>query len=65
MGVLHSAVRNAELVQARPGLQLTTVTAGEGHMIEADAMLIEPATCAIGVVWKPNNCPPSNANTVW
>ncbi len=50
MGVLDSAVRNAELVQARgPGLQLTTVTAGEGHVIEAGAMLIEPATCAIGV----------------
>jgi hypothetical protein len=47
---LDSTVRNADLVRARgPGLQLSTVTAGEGHMIEAGAMLIEPATCAIEV----------------
>ena len=58
MGVLDSAVRNAEFVQARgPGLQLTTVTAGEGHMIEAGAMLIEPATCAIGVGMQAEQLP--------
>ena len=35
-GVLDSAVRDAQLIQARgPGLQLIAVTAGEGNMIQA------------------------------
>ena len=34
-------------------------------MIEAGAMLIEPATCAIGVDMQAEQLPPSSANTVW
>jgi hypothetical protein len=43
-------VRNAQRVQARgPALQLAAIAAGEGHMIQAGAMLVEPVTCATGV----------------
>jgi hypothetical protein len=66
VGILDSAVRNAQLVQARgPPLQLVAVTAGEGHMIQAGAMLVESVTGGMGWVCQPNNCPPSSANTVW
>jgi len=41
------------------------VTAGEGHMIQAGAMLVESVTCVLGWVCKPNSCPPHSANTVW
>jgi hypothetical protein len=49
-GVLDPAVRDAQLIQARgPGLQLTAITAGEGNMIQAGTMLIEPVTCGLRV----------------
>ena len=50
VGVHDSAMGNAQLVQAcDPGLQLTAVTAGEGNMIQAGAMLVESVTCGIWV----------------
>ena len=58
MGVLDSAVRNAQLVQARgPPLQLTAVTAGEGHMIQAGAMLVESVTGGMGVGMQAEQLP--------
>jgi len=49
-GVLDPPVRDAQLIQARgPGLQLTAVTAGEGNMIQAGTMLVEPVTCGLRV----------------
>jgi len=43
-------MHNAQLVQAcDPGLQLTAVTAGEGNMIQAGAMLVESVICGIWV----------------
>src|SRR5450755_961278 len=50
MGVHDSAVRNAQLIQAcGPRLQLTAVTAGEGNVIQAGAVLVESVTCGLGV----------------
>jgi hypothetical protein len=50
VGVLDSAVRDTQLVQARgPAFQLAAVTAGEGHMIQAGAILVEPVTRTAGV----------------
>ena len=50
MGVHYSAMRDAQLVQARgPRLQLTAVTTGEGNMIQAGAMLVENVTSGLGV----------------
>jgi hypothetical protein len=66
VGVLDSAMRDAQLIQARgPGLQLTAVTAGEGNMIQAGTMLVEPVTGGLGMVCKPSSCPPPSAKTVW
>ena len=49
-GVPDSAVRNAQRVQARgPALLLAAISADEGHMIQAGAILVEPVTCAIGL----------------
>lgn len=54
MGILDPAVSDAQLIQAcRPGLQLTAVTAAEGHMVQAGAVLIEPVTRGIGVGMQP------------
>src|SRR5436189_2493713 len=48
VGILDSAVRDAQLVQARgPGLQLIAITAGEGNMIQPGTMLVEPVTCGL------------------
>ena len=50
MGVLDSALLDAELIQARdPALQLIAVTAGERHVVQAGAMLVEPFAYAAGV----------------
>jgi hypothetical protein len=50
MGVHDSAMHNAQLVQAGdPSLQLTTVTAREGNMIQTGAMLVESVTGGTGV----------------
>ena len=57
-GVLDSAVRDAQLIQARgPGLQLIAVTAGEGNMIQAGTMLVEPVTCSPGVRMQAEQLP--------
>src|SRR5271165_3010169 len=58
MGVLDSAVRDAELVQARgPGLQLIAVAAGERNMIQAGAVLVESVTCGLGVGMQAEQLP--------
>ena len=50
MGVLDSAVHDAELVQARsPCLQLIAVAAGERDMIKAGTVLVERATGGLRV----------------
>ena len=49
MGVFDLTVENAQLVQARgPSAQLTAISAGEGHVIKADAMLVEAVS---GAAW--------------
>jgi hypothetical protein len=58
VGVLDSAVRDAQLIQARgPGLQLIAVTAGEVNMIQAGTMLVEPVTCGLGVRMQAEQLP--------
>lgn len=48
MGVHDSAMCDVQLIQTRnPRLQLTAVTAGEGDMIQAGAMLVKSVTRAI------------------
>jgi hypothetical protein len=51
-------VRDAQLIQARgPGLQLIAVTTGEGNMIQAGTMLVEPVTCGPGVRMQAEQLP--------
>ena len=58
VGVLYSAVRNAQLVQAcGPRQQLTAITAGEGNMIQAGAMLVEYVTCSLGMRMQAEQLP--------
>lgn len=50
MGVHDATVDDAQLVQAhRPSLQLGTVPAGEGDVIQAGAVLVEPLSRGAGV----------------
>jgi len=58
VGVDDSAMCDAQLIQARnPRLQLPAVTAGEGDMIQAGAMLVESVTRAIGVGMQAEQLP--------
>jgi len=58
MGVHDSAVRNGQLVQAcGPHHQLTAVTAGEGNMIQAGAVLVESVTCRLGMRMQAEQLP--------
>ena len=60
MGVHDSAMHNAQLVQAvHPSLQLTTVTAREGNMIQTGAMLVESVTGGTGVGMQAEQLPAS------
>src|SRR5207247_1640007 len=58
VGVLDSAVRDTQLVQARgPRLQFIAVAAGEGNMIQAGTMLIEPVTCGLAMGMQAEQLP--------
>jgi hypothetical protein len=66
MDVFDPAVEDAQLVQARgPSDQLTAISAGEGHVIKAGAMLVETVSGAAWVRVQTESCPPPSTNTEW